>query len=1584
MATSQDKQLEKVIDEALKSSDLQALDLFLQRDVYEEAHLKCSQQILNKLDKLISRGLDQKDARSANLGLTVLYKCGRNLTLPGGQRLLETVPQSLINKMVQWFEKCRQLWIQCGPQRNESLLNLSEDFFDALMVVHEASREGSYKVTESFLYPIGELAVDRRIYILIQKEAVRKFNMILGKITMDLKKEKILKSQEASNTMIKLAGYILDGGDYDLQTALMEALCRMATAEQRKELADCWFSMGHVAKAFVKISDSQFETDCRKFLNMVNGMQGDRRRVYSYPCLEVFLDKHELMMPSDEKLEEFWIDFNVGSHSISFYFSLADEETQESQWETMSIHENEVQRYTVKEEDAKRQVLQIKLSDVVAAGVVEGSELKIFFSSSLDILQAARSVYGHSKNTNFVGKTNTSVVKTTVRVIMEENASQVVPESQVSVSESEKSTAPYLFSKQSAPIQVVTPAMTKTSEPNTFINSGAEKHAHAASSQSTAKQKKSKGKSSLESVHSCDKKGTVSSGELKTAVKSSSHGTFHSTRAGDPEDKNIPTVESDNVDITDQDAVDHNFVPDTQPITEKSITPHWSKRSISEMIMMPTQKMSSVQKPEPNTSLARGQKRSAPGSGPVSHAELTRRLQVVVDERNQSAATPEPPQSLRKNSEMGKDTKSRSPVDQCASTLRAPKEPRTQRAGLVTEKCKGQMSRGADPVPVRNTLQERITPSLKDKTIKGITRKEKRDAEVAGSMVKLISSHYNIKTKSAAKVTGDSVPHCWIPPLVNRSSFDMSWLATTKKEQPGSVSFLKLQNKSSGNSEKQREDIFAFTVESLSDIGANTTHGKNRSSINVSAISCSDVHDSSTRKCTTKKGPPVAKAKRYVKKHLFSDTDTDCGMTEVSWLRESSRKPKPKVTKYSNPVAVKKTASPNTACESPDWPPLSPKPVKGNGRKQNKKKLCTGEMQAKAEEKPPTASKRRAAAGKRPPRAAATTTKSYREPNTDDSQSEPEQPPAPKQRKSDKFCHEAAHMKKKKAQLSKNTKTNDKLESDQLASAQPVSKKQECVFPQWKGETTCSNASKEKKKKKTHLDLEHQPLLKQKPRYVQRGTTMLNKKNVAAQHRTQASSPSPLSIEKMRAAGRSTLILDLTCSPPLTPRRSPPLASFKPPCQDTPSPILLQPKSHSTVSSKGNSKPSSFCSANMKHSTSKMHYMQSLSSLTSKGQKSPPCPPTAPGALEISPVQRCPPSPPQPSLSLSSHAPLTSTLLDLDKPSLPSPPQSPFPNVNYDLRYGSSKASPVSWASVSRSSTKSTGRIKKRKAESTLSPVMPHTIETTPPSRWDPKPAQHHTSGPNHKHHITYSFSSDSEENEKEEVKISKMRSQHSPRMKPRKLFRSLIEHAEAEVSHVMSSSHTLNSTHWDIEAVDEDLEVMEATVNPSSMCQRFSSELKKKFEGRSKLMEVYNKQSLNTVQLHVSSLGEQINKYRTQRLEQVCRTLLEEIQKLEQDEALLKNMEKDHAVYWKKQSTAFRSYLQQYNSSFEALRKALQSNVCHSTEYEERTFAAQMCLIRKDMRSLQDKLLSEMQEGEIQSMRRGLHALFFPGGARF
>lgn len=127
---------------------------------------------------------------------------------------------------------------------------------------------------------------------------------------------------------------------------------------------------------------------------------------------------------------------------------------------------------------------------------------------------------------------------------------------------------------------------------------------------------------------------------------------------------------------------------------------------------------------------------------------------------------------------------------------------------------------------------------------------------------------------------------------------------------------------------------------------------------------CVSLSQSTSLSSTTL--PSVLQEKRYVKKHLFSDMDYST--TDVSWLKESCRKPKPKVTKYSRqapdkprplslhtscrPLNSHKHAAHNleflsftagcsyfkTKCkalsiytdESPDQPPASRKPVKGN------------------------------------------------------------------------------------------------------------------------------------------------------------------------------------------------------------------------------------------------------------------------------------------------------------------------------------------------------------------------------------------------------------------------------------------------------------------------------------------------------------------------------------------------------------------------------------------------------------------------------------------------------------------------------
>ncbi|KAM3922990.1 synaptonemal complex protein 2-like [Leptodactylus fuscus] len=261
--------------------------------------------------------------------------------------------------------------------------------------------------------------------------AVRKLNLMLDTIPREARK-RLLFTKEMLATMSALGKQILEVGDYDLQVAITEALCRMTSEAQRRELANQWFPMEFVTKAFKEIQDAEFETDCRKFLNLVNGMLGNRRRVFTYPCISAYLDHHKFQTPSDEKLEEFWIDFNVGTQSISFYVSTDDNESH--QWETVCITESEVDIYNVEDINNKR-LLTVSLKSPTTVGQIKGCQIRIYFDPALDISEVVRKVFGASKCKGFIKKRSVSVAKTAVHIVFDESGSQIlIPESQGSFS----------------------------------------------------------------------------------------------------------------------------------------------------------------------------------------------------------------------------------------------------------------------------------------------------------------------------------------------------------------------------------------------------------------------------------------------------------------------------------------------------------------------------------------------------------------------------------------------------------------------------------------------------------------------------------------------------------------------------------------------------------------------------------------------------------------------------------------------------------------------------------------------------------------------------------------------------------------------------------------------------------------------------------------------------------------------------------------------------------------------------------------------------------------------------------------------
>ncbi|KAL0594577.1 Synaptonemal complex protein 2, partial [Plecturocebus cupreus] len=323
-------------------------------------------------------------------------------------------------------------------------------------VIHDVSDEGKKQVVESFVPRICSLAIDSRVNICIQQEIIKKMNAMLDKMAQDTRK--ILSNQEMLLLMSSMGERILDAGDYDLQVGIVEALCRMATEKQRQELAHHWFSMDFIANAFKRIKDSEFET---------------------------------LQIPSDEKLEEFWIDFNLGSQTLSFYIA---GDNDDHQWEAVTVPEEKVQIYSIEVRESKK-LLTIILKNTVKISKTEGKELLLYFDASLEITNVTQKIFGANKLRESIRKQSISVAKTSLHILFDASGSQIlVPESQISpvgeelVSLKEKSKFPKEFAKSSKYIKnsnqenrnnsqpkIITPSKRKMSEAS-MILSGADRY----------------------------------------------------------------------------------------------------------------------------------------------------------------------------------------------------------------------------------------------------------------------------------------------------------------------------------------------------------------------------------------------------------------------------------------------------------------------------------------------------------------------------------------------------------------------------------------------------------------------------------------------------------------------------------------------------------------------------------------------------------------------------------------------------------------------------------------------------------------------------------------------------------------------------------------------------------------------------------------------------------------------------------------------------------------------------------------------------------------------------------------------------
>ncbi|XP_078596269.1 uncharacterized protein LOC144873124 isoform X2 [Branchiostoma floridae x Branchiostoma japonicum] len=307
----------------------------------------CSKRLMDRLQYLTKKELDAQNYQHVTQLLHLVQ------VIAGFTEFDDGLPVLLENKLPDMielvFKKAASELLKIGSLSEPVQMSM-EQVMDTITSVAEYSMEGRRAMLTVLAIPLAKFVCEIKADFGLRLEAGRTLNVLLQGITSTIRHE--YKASPGMKAVMKnLATLIQGAGDFELQITTLEALFRMTSRADRGAVAREWFPDPAVNSAMLHIRDSDFETDCRKFLNVLNKSLGAKRSVFSFPCHGAYLGTEKLQQPTDENLTDFWVDFNTSSHSISLFVVDKNNVDQDEAdgWETVVIKSLDVKFYMLSE-----------------------------------------------------------------------------------------------------------------------------------------------------------------------------------------------------------------------------------------------------------------------------------------------------------------------------------------------------------------------------------------------------------------------------------------------------------------------------------------------------------------------------------------------------------------------------------------------------------------------------------------------------------------------------------------------------------------------------------------------------------------------------------------------------------------------------------------------------------------------------------------------------------------------------------------------------------------------------------------------------------------------------------------------------------------------------------------------------------------------------------------------------------------------------------------------------------------------------------------------------------------------------------